>query len=744
MRGFIVLTAIALVLCLPHSLRAHEANIAPSLLRVAMAAMESKDWRAEADRFALAVDERGRIQVALDANARYQTWIDGTQVRPALAFPAGFDEWLAAQFSDLQVLPESTQRYFVLRAAPADLVELAALSVEAVKTSALVPYNPARTTFGGVVSQGVPRTRATTFHDSGVAGQGMAIGVLDLGFRGVQGRVAGEIGAYQSPVDLQLSGHTHGTACAEIVRDVAPGAELHLYPVYETSVEGAVAHALANGVNIMTVSLAWMGYPENGPECDAARMAISNGMAWVNSSGNWRERMYWESAPQTDAVRFGGDATLNQVVAVGGLVEVGFSYEAPDESYARYQLVLHERRNGMTEPVAYGSPGTFYQLVSYASVLGASYFVSIELITDGTPGRLRLQSFTNRFEYFTQEGSASNPATVPEVIAVGAVHHTRYGNDIATAAYSSMGGGVFSLDIDVCGPTGTDSLTFDGAFHGTSAAAPHVAGLLALQGSLHGNLDVLALALLDAGPPGWDPAFGHGLARLSGPDLGQRLVLTHPLASRLPDAAVGQPYLAVEARAIGGSGQHTYMGENLPPGIAINRVGQIEGTATEAGEWTAIIGATDAASRTVSRQYRIRVLPAGSMLITSPVDGQLPSGTVHSPYTPLRFLSAGGTASFSLSWGVLPPGLSLSSSGELVGHPNVAGEWGFNVRAVAPDGAAHERAYLLRIDGPNPLGMRSSWSACVATHTRPTGLALLGLVALVLALRRARFFRALI
>src|SRR5690606_36316812 len=118
MRAFIVLTAIALTLCFPLSLLAHGASIAPSLLRVGLAAMEGKDWREEAARFALAVDDSGRVQVALDANARYQTWIDGTQLRPALAFPAGFDEMLTGQFPGLQVLPESIQRYLVLRAAP--------------------------------------------------------------------------------------------------------------------------------------------------------------------------------------------------------------------------------------------------------------------------------------------------------------------------------------------------------------------------------------------------------------------------------------------------------------------------------------------------------------------------------------------------------------------------------------------------------------------------------------------------
>jgi subtilisin family serine protease len=311
-------------------------------------------------------------------------------------------------------------------------------------------------------------------------------------------------------------------------------------------------------------------YPENGPECDAVRYAVSNGLTWVNASGNWRQRHYWESAGQPGAVEFAPGVTLNQVVAINGLVEVGFSFESPDEAFARYKVVMYERLGGNTVPVAQGNALSYYQYVAYAAKSGASYFVGIERVQDGTPGKMRIQSFENRLQYYVEAGCVSNPATVREAICVGGVDQASYLSAGSPASYSSIGGGVFGIEIDVCGPTSCKTLTYNGAFSGTSCAAPHIAGLIALQRSATGAGDdaLDGLSIRDAGTPGWDSAFGHGVALATLPALASTVVLVQPASSALPDGAVDVPYQAPLLGAVGGAAPYTFTAQTaLPPGI---------------------------------------------------------------------------------------------------------------------------------------------------------------------------------
>ena len=100
------------------------------------------------------------------------------------------------------------------------------------------------------------------------------------------------------------------------------------------------------------------------------------------------------------------------------------------------------------------------------------------------------------------------------------------------------------------------------------------------------------------------------------------------------------------------------------------------------------------------------VIPRVTPIIFGPVTitvnpPTLPSGVVNDPYNQTITQTGGvAPATFSLSAGALPNGLTLSPQGVLSGTPPVVGVSLFTVRATDAEGSFGERAYLLEITPP--------------------------------------------
>jgi hypothetical protein len=87
----------------------------------------------------------------------------------------------------------------------------------------------------GIQSEGVNVGNIGTWHTNGVAGQGVKIGILDSGFEGGENLLGTELPSNTNAVYTgsisAFNSTEHGSACAEIVHDIAPGAELFLINV---------------------------------------------------------------------------------------------------------------------------------------------------------------------------------------------------------------------------------------------------------------------------------------------------------------------------------------------------------------------------------------------------------------------------------------------------------------------------------------------------------------------------------
>ncbi len=160
-------------------------------------------------------------------------------------------------------------------------------------------------------------------------------------------------------------------------------------------------------------------------------------------------------------------------------------------------------------------------------------------------------------------------------------------------------------------------------------------------------------------------AVGSDTEIVSAPDL---LELTLPL---LPSGTQGIDYPTQMPSATGGVGgyQWSITDGSLPPGLMIETdTGAISGTPTgfAGSPYSFTLTVTDAGGISDSAAADITIAPPP--LIITPVD--LPEGQVGEAYSATLSATGGsGSATWSLTSGALPPGLSLSAEGVISGTP---------------------------------------------------------------------------
>ncbi len=197
---------------------------------------------------------------------------------------------------------------------------------------------------------------------------------------------------------------------------------------------------------------------------------------------------------------------------------------------------------------------------------------------------------------------------------------------------------------------------------------------------------------------------------------GPTLNLT-PAAGGLPPATAGVGYRLAFV-ASGGIGPYRYsiqQGSGLPPELGFDAFGQLSGTPIAAGTYTFSVTAvdeTDSGLGPVTHAYiltirapEIRVAPPG-----------LPSATRETAYSQ-TLIASGGTApyGFSVTDGVLPPGLVLARDGVLAGTPTTVGTSLFVVTATDALGFTGRTTYQVSVFEAPPQAIDDTATAIAGT-----------------------------
>ena len=401
-----------------------------------------------------------------------------------------------------------------------------------------------------VISEGVDRIKAQVYSHSGFTGRGVKVGVIDVGFVGVPAlQNRGELpnlsyrdftgeGIFQQG-SLSESEKVHGAACAEIVHDIAPDAEIYLYKVGNlVSLENAKDAAIQEGVDIVTVSLGWnwgTGFGDGtGRACEIVDDAFHNNVLWVNAAGNEAQRQISAllSDPDRDAFHnFEGDDEIVKLknVQVGDEVEAWLTWnEWPLTSHDYDLLLVKIEADGSVTEVERADTKQLQSYpvehLVYTIREAGNYGFAIWRASDAKVTLLKLISTNHDLDGpISIEGTVSIPGDARGALTVGAVHHWEWTTG-PVAEYSSQGP-TFDGRIkpDLVAPAGVSTISYGpSGYRGTSAATPHVAGAAALLKSanpVHYNArnlyDALVQSAVDMGIAGQDNVYGYGRLELS-------------------------------------------------------------------------------------------------------------------------------------------------------------------------------------------------------------------------------------
>ncbi len=416
-----------------------------------------------------------------------------------------------------------------------------------------------------MVSEGVHDCGADLWHQAGRDGRGVKVGVIDVGFSGYRALLGSELpdrvearnfidGEADDAVD---AGSAHGTACAEIIHDLAPAAALCLARVSSEIDLQEAADWLAQscGVDIISTALGWYNLAPGdgtGVLADIVAAARAAGIFWVTAAGNDRLR-HWDGS----FVDYDGDGILDfsrernidyfgDEAGNAYLLEPGYSYTIYlrwsdwTEVSQDYDIYVY-RWNGDSwgEPVA-----SSVELQDGGE--GQTPAETVAFVTSGEPTAYGFIIYKARpdvrpvdFELFvpfaptlvesTTGRSLPNLADVPAAMTVAAVN----AGDYRLEEYSSEGptngpGGALSGGLDkpdIAAFTNVSTATFGWyGFTGTSAATAHVAGAAALWLSENPQLGPTELAnallqqVFELNGPGFDFRTGWGGLHLETPE----------------------------------------------------------------------------------------------------------------------------------------------------------------------------------------------------------------------------------
>ncbi len=149
----------------------------------------------------------------------------------------------------------------------------------------------------------------------------------------------------------------------------------------------------------------------------------------------------------------------------------------------------------------------------------------------------------------------------------------------------------------------------------------------------------------------------------------------------LPNATEQKPFSAM-LQAAAGTGPFTFSAVQLPSWLTLSPAGLLSGTPPvgTAGGYNLAFNVQDSRGSMQNQVVPLTVLAANNRL-TIVSASPLASTVAGAPYS-LALMAHGGSGTYQFSGSGLPPGLSITSAGQLVGTPTLPGDYFITARAT--------------------------------------------------------------
>ena len=396
----------------------------------------------------------------------------------------------------------------------------------------VTPPHYATTMAGAVTTEGDAILRAVDVRGLGFDGTGIRVGVISDGVDNMAASQATNDLPATVTVQTHAGSGDEGTAMLEIVHDLAPGAELAFCSGMTGLQMLDCVDDLANvfGADIIVDDLGFFSMPffEDGPIANAVAVVVASGVFYTSSAGNQAQEHY-----QGDYVDSGDGNQSHQISAANNIFEI------TDTSTVILQWSNQGGLAGDDYDICLDTENAATCALSNSVQDGDDLPYEARVLACGV-GTCNVQvrlvnGNAQTLELFVLDGALVNAddrvtadsifghAAVQDVFAAAAINAGDPGND-TIASYSSRGPATIRFPATVVRQkpdvTAIDGVSITGAggfsnpFFGTSAAAPHVAGVAALLMSMGASANGAAVAIkqsaVDLGAAGTDTTYGEG------------------------------------------------------------------------------------------------------------------------------------------------------------------------------------------------------------------------------------------
>ena len=341
----------------------------------------------------------------------------------------------------------------------------------------------------------------------------VSVAIIDLAFDENNEKITGNvienisfrhIFENSNPEQIENFEYLHGTAMAQIITSMLPDVKLHLLSAgTELEFIDAMDYAISKEVDIITISYTWINYDTDGTSAITKKVedAIKSEITVVVPSGNYAKN-HWEGIfRDTDGDKWHefSNSDEGMTINVDGKrvyeekpILIYLKWNDENSNFSDFDLTLIGPSGKIVDysSTLQNQESDKLEYLYHIPEFSGEYYIGISNFGKPNDTNLKIFSVYDELEYSQSQGSVGVPTDARGIIVAGSL-----GSDNNVQPFSSKGptdNGQTVPNILVKDGISTE-IYKEEAFHGTSASAAYVSGLIAILYSEIDNINPMTI-----------------------------------------------------------------------------------------------------------------------------------------------------------------------------------------------------------------------------------------------------------